>query len=148
MSAKKQTVTPTEFVLDLDGTFQWPVAVHVPSATQIGKKIKTEFTAEYKHVDMERRREILREYREATKARIDNEAAGVESDDSTELLFTVSQRVLDEVLVGFSRVRDRNKEPVPFTPENKMAMIHHQMVYPSLMRSYTEAISGQDSRGN
>lgn len=152
MSRKQPEISP--FVLDIDATFQWPVTVHVPSSN-VGKKLTTRFIAEFRHVSQERRLEILSEHREEIKRlqksiSADSAEAQPEQDaeDQIQGLFNLSQRVLDEVLVGFQGIIDRDKRPIEFSPEVKQSLITHQMVWPRIFKAYNEAIGTQDSRGN
>ncbi len=139
----KKTTQNTPFVFDTDATFQWPVVIPVPSSSNPGQKITTRFIAEFRHVSQERRLELLGEHREEMKRYQDAPA-----DEQIEGLFNLSQRVLDEVLVGFSGIVDRDRNPVAFTPESKQGVITHQMVWPRVFKAYNEAIGTQDSRGN
>lgn len=141
MSTKKPQNTP--FVFDIDATFQWPVVIPVPSSSNVGQKVTTRFIAEFKHVSQERRLEILSEHREEMKRYADAPA-----DEQIEGLFNLSQRVLNEVFVGFKGIVDRDQVAVPFTPETKEGLITHQMVWPRIFKAYNEAIGQQDSRGN
>lgn len=131
------------FVLDTDSTFRWPVHVRVPDPTNPGGKLKTRFVAEFKHVDQARRLELLREHREAIAETRDGD-----QDEQIEGLFSLSQRVLEEVLVGFVGVVDRGGNEVAFSPDAKRTLISHQMVWPAIYAAYNEAISQQDRRGN
>jgi hypothetical protein len=133
----------TMFVFDTDATFEWPVVVPVPSSTNVGQKVKTKFFVEFKHVDQERRLEILREHREEMQRYKD-----APEDEQIEGLFNLSQRVLEEVVVGFRGVVNRDRVQIPFSPEAKKGLITHQMVWPRIFKAYNEAIGTQDSRGN
>lgn len=141
MSKKQTQITP--FVFDTDSTFQWPVTVPVPSDTNIGQKVSTRFIAEFRHVSQERRMELLAEHRDAMKQLQDAPA-----EEQIEGLFNLSQRVLDEVFVGFKGIVDRDRNAVAFSPEAKQGLITHQMVWPRIFKAYNEAIGQQDSRGN
>lgn len=141
MSKKQTQVSP--FVFDTDSTFQWPVTVPVPSDSNPGQKLNTRFIAEFRHVSQERRIELLAEHREEMK-----QLQAAPAEEQIEGLYSLSQRVLDEVLVGFKGIVDRDRNPVPFSADAKQRLITHQMVWPRIFKAYNEAIGQQDSRGN
>ncbi len=143
MSTKSKRTGPIPFVLDTETTFKWPVTVLVPSATNVGQKVKMKFEAEFVHVSQERRLELMTEHREAMK-----EIATSSPEEQMEGLFSIAQRVLDEVFVGATGILNRDRQPVEFSDETKKALIQHQMVYPAIFEAYNSAIRQQEPRGN
>lgn len=143
MSSKTKKQGPANFVLDTESTFRWPVVVPVPSASNPGQKQQSRFIAEFVHISQERRLELLAEHREEMKRYQD-----LPAEEQIEGLFNLSQRVLNEVLVGFAGIVDRDQKPVEFNDETKLSVITHQMVWPRIFKAYNEAIGQQDSRGN
>lgn len=146
--SKKPAVPFAPFVLDLAATFRWPVVVRVPSTQEVGKKIKTRFVASFRHVSEERRMAILAEHRQALQ---DARAPAEDSDGAAsdvELAFSLSQKVLSEVLDRCDDIAGPDGQVVEWSPEVKRTLITHQMVWPALYAAYMEAIAQQDPAGN
>lgn len=146
----KKAVAPfAPFVFDLSARFQWPVVVRVPSTEHVGKKVKTRFTASFCHVSEERRMAILAEHRQALQtARQPAEDETGEDRSDVELAFSLSQKVLAEVLDRCDDIVGPDGQQIPWSPELKRALITHQMVWPALYAAYMEAIAQQDPAGN
>lgn len=148
--------TYAPFVLDTGATFAWPVIVRVPSDEEVGTKAKTKFVAHFRHVSEERRMEILNEHRATLvrqQAALKREAANEDGDEEEpksdiELAFSLSQKVLDEVLDRCDDIVGPHRQALAWTPQVKRALLVHQMVWPALYASYMEAISQQDATGN
>lgn len=151
--SKKPAPAFSPFVLDLAATFRWPVVVRVPSDQEVGKKIKTKFIAGFRHVSEERRMEILREHRQAlaaarTPAPADADEGQEDQASDTELAFSLSQKVLAEVLDRCYEIEGPDRQLIEWSPEVKRVLITHQMVWPALYAAYMEAIAQQDPAGN
>lgn len=151
--SKKPAAPFAPFVLDLAATFRWPVVVRVPSDQDVGKKIKTKFIAEFKHVSEERRMEILKEHRQAlaaarTPVPADADDGQDDQESDTELAFSLSQKVLAEVLNRCYEIEGPDGQLIDWSPVVKRALITHQMVWPALYAAYMEAIAQQDPAGN
>lgn len=147
MSKPNQTFDP--FMLDTEAVFPWPVVVKVPDPNRPGVKVPTKFIAVFKHVSEERRIEIIQEHRDHLRE-LQRSEEDQRSDDDHQLgaLFSLSQRVLDEVLVRCERIVDRERKPLEWTDAVKRALVTHQMVWPALFKSYQEAITQEDRKGN
>lgn len=138
------------FVLDNSYEFDWPVKAQVPIA---GKHKTFGFTARFRHVEPERRLEILEEHRRRAMARnerlldvsgdLDDDAEAAEDDNPT-----FEQDLLTEVLVGFSGILDKDKNPVEFNDDSRDALLRNDFARNALLKAYMAALNGRAPEKN
>lgn len=138
------------FLLNNDATYPWNVHVYTPSPTG-GAKVKSKFKAEFKHVSPERRLEILQEFREQVRKREELQARGVQNDDDVEVLsnvLTFESMLLDEVLISFSGIVDKDRNELPCSADTKAALIANSWARDATLYAYNLSLQGRSAEGN
>lgn len=105
------------FVLKKSPTYTWPVTTHVPADD--GKKLIQQFEATFAVMPLD-------------KVAILTGAAGTDIDGA----------LLNEILVGWSDVKDDEGNDVPFTPETRDQALALPYVRTALFAAYQDSISG------
>lgn len=142
-----------DFVLNNDAVFAWTCYPYVPQAETAGKK-KMRFGVEFKHVEPERRMEILEEFRARMRQREAIEAKPHEdlTDDEMAVLREVlsfEKLLLEEVVVRFTKyIRDKDGNDISEHPETRANMLNNSWARDSLLVNYQQALSSRSPEGN
>lgn len=141
-----------DFVLNNDAEYDWTVYPYVPG--EKGKRTKLRIGARFKHVTAERRVEILEQYRENMKLRAKGPTDSGEDVNEAEDLEVVKAALsfegllLDEVLINFKHVRDKDGNEVACTPDTKAMLISNAWARNALATGYMASLSSRDDAGN
>jgi hypothetical protein len=103
-------------------TVEWPVTVSIPQDG--GKVMKATFTAHFEILD---------------QARIDDIVFGRDPEQSD---------LLDAALIGWRGVTDETGNELPFTPENKRALLDITYVRTALLAAHAQLHRGEAARKN
>jgi hypothetical protein len=107
------------FKIDTSPSYAWPVTV--PQLTEDGKAKDTDFAAYFKRLPQSQ----VDDLRERA-------VAGTITD----------QELANTVLVGWDRVQDEAGNPLPYSEENRRALLDVVPVRPSVIKAWFESLSG------
>lgn len=114
------------FVMEQPATFTWPVEVRIPLD---GKYGVATFVGEFPNLSDADRDALLA------------------SDESGAPVFT-SQQVADQVLLGFDKLQSAGGGLVPFTPENKAALLKQARVANAVVGTFMAVTRGVAAEKN
>ena len=114
------------FVLKEENTFDWPVKVRVPVAG--GKHETQRFSLTFRVMP------------------INHTAGFADTADGATTQQTVAATLafVDDIVVGWSDVRDEKDEDIPFTTEALRQLASIPYVQVAIAKAYAEAVSGRE----
>lgn len=111
------------FIVDLSPTYKTKIVVKIPSETT-GEFDSSEFMAAFKRVAME----VTEEDREAGQLSLD------------QLRALPQKKVLEYVLVGWTGLVTKSKDEVPYSEENRAALLRIPQAFNSLADGFWNSI--------
>ena len=151
-TSTKSTTAVGDFVLNNEAEYDWTVYPHVPGDK--GKRQKLRIGARFKHVTAERRIEIMEEFREKLKQRAQSKTAdGIDINDEDDIdvvksALSFEGLLLEEVLISFKHVRDKDGNEVESTQETKAQLISNSWARSALSAGYMQSLQSRDDSGN
>lgn len=118
------------FVIDLSESYRWPVPVDVP---EDGRHKTMKFDGEFKRLPQDRVNELY----EAMRARLVAMQAGEPTDGLID-----DREIADEVLIGWSGIKDAEGEEVPYSEGMKTKLMNVPRVAASVVTAWGESIQG------
>lgn len=118
------------FVIDLSGSYRWPVAVDVP---EDGRHKTMKFDGEFKRLPQDRINELYA----AMQARLVAMQAGESTADLID-----DKEIATEVLIGWSGILDGDGEEVPYSEAVKVKLLNVPLVAASIVTAWGEAVRG------
>ncbi len=107
------------FVLSQKETYPWPVVYEAAGAA--GRFEKSQFTAEFRRLSQSRLKEL---HDQGATGRIDDE------------------QFCEEVLVGWSGIKDAQGEDFPDTPVNRRLLFDLAGMTAAIVRAYLDSVPG------
>jgi hypothetical protein len=114
------------FLMQQPTTFKWPVKVPIPLN---GKYVYAEFTGEFPNLSQDAVDKLTPVDAAGTPARSDRQLA-------------------EDVLIGFEGVTQPDGTELPFTPENKQALMANPRVAEAVARTFLAANRGLAAEKN
>jgi hypothetical protein len=115
------------FKLSQKPTYEWPVPLVIP--TDNGKRIKSNFDAEFRRLTQTRINELVRDARQFERGRL--------YDEETEAM---DQSTAREILAGWSGIVDDEGEPVPYSEAALNQLLEIPTVAAQIVRAWFESI--------
>lgn len=150
MAKKPQPQTVGIFFVDNDAVFPWTIPVFMPDPKKPGEKLRYKLPVEFRHVSPERRLEILADWRERELERMRIGDTPADDDEVQVLKDIVSfeRCLLNEAVVRFPGVLDKNKEVLPDTDETKQLVLSNAWAVSAALPSYKQFLIGHSAEGN
>ena len=147
--AKRQQVGA--FVLDNESEYSWFVKFYVPSGR--GGQSLVKFKAIFRHLSEQRRQEILEEHRDFLRNRqtILDEADYADDDENVDTareLLTFEEQVLRESLVGFSGIKDKDRNEVAFNEESLDMAMQNSWFRSATFSAFMQSLGTRKVSGN
>lgn len=118
------------FVIDLSGSYRWPVAVDVP---EDGRHKTMKFDGEFKRLPQDRINELYA----AMQARLVAMRAGESTADLID-----DKEIAGEVLIGWSGILDGDGEEVRYSEAVKAKLLNVPLVAASIVTAWGESVRG------
>jgi hypothetical protein len=148
--SRNSTVNTTigAFVINNEAIYPWTVHVFVPNPSG-GKKLKTKFKAQFKHLSSERRAVLLDEFRAQLDARAtENNPQDDDQAVSAKEALSFESMMLKEVLVGFSGIKTPSGDEFEYNDENLDKLVKNSWARDALTAAFLVSLKGRSEEGN